>query len=118
MKIGFTTQLLLELLKRSDAKTEHFLYVLTQMKIESPTKPHFDGSKVEMSALLRKRISDVDVFKTLFECGMRVQSDDFYTAKELHRRHILDSAVYKLIMSKKDSAPQVRMVERKNLSTV
>ena len=112
VKSGFTTQLILELLKRSDTRTEHFVYVLTKMPIISVIVPHFEGSKVEISALLKKRISDVDVFKVLFKCGMIVQSGDFYIAKEMQQKRTLDPAVYRLIMTKKDSAPQVRRNDR------
>ena len=82
------------------------------MNIVSSSVPHFDGSKVEVSALLKKQISDVSVFEKLFECGMTVRSGDFYIAKEMQQKRTLDPAVYRLIMSRKDSAPQVRASER------
>ena len=79
VKSGFSTKLLLNLLKKKGTKDSHIKCLVTEMPIKSP-KPHFEGSKVSISVLFKKKITDRRILETLFKCGMKVEENDLELA--------------------------------------
>lgn len=86
---------------------EHLTFLLLTDEILPDIPPLFDGSKIEVSVLLRKEISSVKIYEVFFKNGMTVRNADFYVASDLQQKRTLNPAVYRLILSKKDMAPQV-----------
>ena len=80
VKNGFSTKLLLNLLKHQKTKVAH-VKVLLEMPIHGE-KPHFDGSKVALSMLFQRKLADGKILKPLFKCGMTVQESDMKLAIE------------------------------------
>lgn len=78
---GFCTELLLNLLKQPDVKDVHVKFLVTEMPICS-TQPYFDGSKVDISVLIRKKFIHRKILEVLFQCGMKVKHKDLDVAVE------------------------------------
>ena len=92
VKSGFSTELLLNLLKQKGTKDSHMKCLVTEMPIDS-AKPHFDGSKVSISVLFKKKITDKRILESLFKCGMKVEEGDLKPAIETlaaENTHMLD----------------------------
>lgn len=81
VKSGFCTELLLNLLKRPDVKEMHVKFLVTEMPIRS-TQPYFDGSKVDISVLIRRKFAHRKTLEVLFQCGMKVKQKDLEVATE------------------------------------
>lgn len=81
VKSGFCTELLLNLLKRPDVKEMHVKFLVTEMPIRS-TQPYFDGSKVDISVLIRRKFAHRKTLEVLFQCGMKVKQKDLEVAIE------------------------------------
>ena len=74
VKSGFCTELLLNLLNHKNAKPTH-VRILLEIPIHAP-KPHFDGTKVAVSLLIKKKLVDDKILNYLFQCGMNVEESD------------------------------------------
>ena len=81
VKSGFTTDLLLSLLKHEKVKETH-VKVLLEIPIHRANPPHFDGSKVTVSLLIMKKITHTKILTTLFDCGMTAREPDMRLAIE------------------------------------
>ena len=81
VRSGFCTKLLLNLLKRDESKENHIQLLLMNMPINS-TEPPFDGSKVNVSALLKKKCTNAKMLDLLFDCGMKCELVDIALATE------------------------------------
>ena len=81
VRSGFCTKLLLSLLKREDTKDSHVRFLVMELPIHSTELP-FDGSKIDVSVLLKRKFTDKRVLKFLFECGMKAGQNDIKLAVE------------------------------------
>ena len=82
VRSGFTTNLLLELLRHDRVKEAHVKLLLLDIPIHHANKPHFDGSRVSLSVLLKRRITHSKILNALLESGMKVRETDVRLAVE------------------------------------
>ena len=75
---GFCTQLLRSLLSHHEAKEAH-IKLLVEIPIHADP-PHFDGSKVKVSNLLKKKFTHEKIMKCLLQCGMKIDKSDMKVA--------------------------------------
>ena len=108
------TNILVEMIKRDDVTTTHLRHMILDHKIQCVSdKPPYEGDKVIVADLLRRRLGDVQVLEKLHKYGMKIDKDDCLLALELYQKDRLDIAVYKFIMGAglpqpKDEYPVVR----------
>ena len=81
VKSGFCTDLLLSLLKHEKTKEPH-MKVLLEIPIHRASPPLFDGSRVSVSMLIKKKITHSKILNSLFDCGMSVGEGDLRLAVE------------------------------------
>ena len=81
VKSGFTTDLLLSLLRHERVKETH-VKVLFEIPVHRANPPIFNGSKVPVSLLIRNRITHTNILNTLFDCGMTARETDVRLAVE------------------------------------
>ena len=79
---GFCTRLLLNLLKREDTKEAHIRLLLMEIPIDSDSPP-FNGSKIEVSVLLKRKFISRRILDFLFDCGMKAKQNDLTMAVEM-----------------------------------
>ena len=75
---GFCTELLRSLLSHNEAKEAH-IKLLVEMPIHADP-PHFDGSKVKVSKLLKMKFTHEKIMKCLLQCGMKNDKSDMKLA--------------------------------------
>ena len=79
VKSGFTTDLLLSLLRHEKTKDAH-VKVLLEIPIHGATPPCFNGKRVAVSMLIRKKIVHGKILSALFDCGMTAKEADMKLA--------------------------------------
>ena len=75
---GFYIKVLEELIAKPDAKQRHLRFLISNM----PAGLSRTTSKLKLSNILKKNITDEIILKRLFEIGMFPQNDDIQTAVE------------------------------------
>ena len=76
---GFCTKLLKMMVSRSDVEEAHINCLVLDMHINSHS-PHFDGSQIELAALLKRRFVNRELLHRLFNLGMQVREHDLLEA--------------------------------------
>lgn len=91
---GFCIRVLEELISKPDAKQRHLRYLFSNM----PRGPFRTTSKIKLSNVLKKNITDEKILKQLFEIGMFPHEEDIQTAVE----HLQDTSasILELILSR------------------
>lgn len=72
---GFTTKLLTEAVNNPSSKLEHIEFLLFDLNFVDCPKPRFNASSVSVSALLRKEMFSLEIYKELIECGTRIAGE-------------------------------------------
>ena len=92
-----TTQLLQELLSKPETTQKHIQCIILP---KGASKPQFNGTSVNLSDVLKKGVTDVNVLERLFQMGMDVTEGDVQLAVECLPDTRVD--ILKLIISKYD----------------
>lgn len=95
---GFTTKLLTEAVNNPSSKLEHIEFLLFDLNFVDCPKPRFNASSVSVSALLRKEMFSLEIYKELIECGTRIAGEDVNVAINLIPPNKLN--LFKLLVSK------------------
>ena len=83
---GFTSQLLIELIAHESSTESHLHFILFGLRFDYWTHGNkFQAHKVCPSQLLRKKVTDVKIYKELIGYGMQVKVEDIaYTVKDVN----------------------------------
>ncbi len=116
---GLPTHILQEMLKRDDVTTAHLRHMLLHQEIHGiPGKPPFEGNKVSAADLMQRRLGDEQVFKKLYDYGMKIESSDCVLALQLFQNKALDGGVYKFVFGKQKQKQRHRDVPEVRWLTV
>lgn len=72
---GFTTKLLTEAVNNPSSTLEHIEFLLFDLNFVDCPKPRFSASNVSVSALLRREMFSLEMYKELIECGMSITGE-------------------------------------------